>query len=392
METGGGRTETLPPRARLLHVGLMKTGTTALQSAASRRREVLLQYGVRYPGMHYNHRREAQALSRRAPATERKRLDYWDRLMAEVEADPVRRILISNEMIAGGDMDVIRQLREDLGPRAHVVFTVRSFTSVLPSLWQQYVKSGHRHSFAEFLTARLSDNRVPPADMERHDQAALVQRWVEVFGAHNVTVIVADRSEPSRVPSSFEALLGLPAGTLYEPELSGESLNRSLSVHEASLLLEVNRLLAPYDVSKFDFDRLLFKGATARMLDHCRSDPDAQLVLPPWAIPLAVDRSRNYAEAIAGTGVRVIGDLEDLGKTPQVGRGQYEASSVIPVDVAAQAVLGVLSAALRRGSDFEPPTSTGQRPWAASCYKRLIPSVVRRRLSRLRSQLRSRRG
>ena len=113
--------DALPPRSRLLHVGRMKTGTTALQSVASKRREELLQHGVRYPGVHYNHRREAQALFRRTSATERGRPDYWDQLMAEVDADDTRRNVISNEMIAGGDQTVAQQLQDDLGPLTHVL-------------------------------------------------------------------------------------------------------------------------------------------------------------------------------------------------------------------------------------------------------------------------------
>ena len=157
---------------------------------------------------------------------------------------------------------------------------MRNFSSVLPSLWQQYVKSGHQHDFEEFLARRLTSDLDSPDDMARHDQAALVSRWVDVFGPENVTVIVVDKGEPQQVPSSFETSLGLPPGMLYEPDLRGESLNRPLSVHEASLVLTVNRLLAPYRLSRDDLNRLLFKGATARMLDECPApDPDAQLVL-----------------------------------------------------------------------------------------------------------------
>lgn len=83
----------LPPRARLLHVGLMKTGTTALQQAASRRRRVLLRHGVRYPGHRYNHRQAALALLRRRGGRGRsERPDDWDELLAEVAAERQRRI------------------------------------------------------------------------------------------------------------------------------------------------------------------------------------------------------------------------------------------------------------------------------------------------------------
>jgi len=384
--------DALPPRSRLLHVGLMKTGTTALQTAASHRRPELLAHGVRYPGTHYNHRREAQALFGRTSAAPRDRPDYWDRLMGEVDADVTRRILISNEMIAAGDQTTARRLQEDLGPLTHVVFTVRSFSSVLPSLWQQYVKSGHRQDFEEFLHRRLVSDLSPPPDMARHDQGALVMRWVDVFGPENVTVIVVDKSEPRRVPSSFETLLGLPAGMLYEPELRGESLNRSLSVHEASLLLAVNRLLAPYDLPRDEVNRLLLKSATARMLDQCPApDPDAQLVLPPWAVEPATARSREHAEAIAASGARVVGDLAELGQPPRTGGGQWQVSTSVPVEVAAQAVVGALSPALARADEADQvPTAAPPARGADTRGGRagLLSSAVRRLLRRLRSSTR----
>jgi hypothetical protein len=368
----------------------MKTGTTALQSAASNRRSTLLRHGVRYPGVHYNHRREALALFGRASPGSRTVRDDWDRLLAEVNADRSRRILISNEMIAAGDESVARQVRHDLGSRTHVVFTVRSFAAVLPSLWQQYVKSGHLHDFEEFLSRRLAEDVGPTPDMTRHDQGALVSRWSQVFGPENVTVIVVDKREPTRASSSFEALLDLPAGMLYEPELRGESVNRSLSMHEASLLLTVNRLLHPYGLDRDDVDRMLLAGATARMLDQC-SVPEAgsRLVLPPWAVESATARSRQYAEAIARTGVRVIGDLAELSRPPRSIGGQWQVSAMVPVEIAAQAVVGALSAGMGRGSNFGLPAGAQPGTVAAVLGRaRQLSASVRRRLRRYRPVLR----
>ena len=384
--------EALPPRSRLLHVGLMKTGTTALQSAASSRRRELLRHGVRYPGGHYNHRREAQALFDRRSDAGRRKPDAWDRLLTEINADTTRRIFLSNEMIAGGDETVVRRFRDDLGPRTHVVFTVRSFASILPSLWQQYVKSGYQRDFEAFLSSRLAgDPTQLPADLARHDQATLVTRWAGVFGAENVTVVVVDKSEPRRVPSSFELLLGLPAGMLYEPELRGESVNRSLSSHEASLLLTVNRIVGPHGLAQERLDRVLLKGAIARMLDEGPvPDPGAQLVLPPWAVEPAVARSRRYAEVIAGTGVRVVGDLEELSRPPRTDRGFWAVSETVPVEVAAQALAGALSAGLGRGSNFGLPA--GVRPGTKDAVvgrMRWRAAAMRQRLRRMRHQFRA---
>lgn len=386
--SGGGRSEAgsglpaLPPRSRLLHVGMMKTGTTALQSTASRRRAELARLGVLYPGVHYNHRREAQALLRRRPGAARTRRDSWDGLLAEVDDAGERRVLISNELLASAPEPVARQLRDDLGPPAHVVLTVRSYAAVLPSLWQQYVKSGHREDLAGFLALRLLDDETAARDMARHDQGSVVRRWVDVFGPEHVTVVVVDKREPTRASSSFEALLDLPPGTMHEAALGGESLNRSLSVHEAALLLAVNRLVADHHLSRDQTNRLLLKGVTKRMLDEGRPPaPDEQIALPPWAVEPARARSRAYADAIAASGARVVGDLDELVPAPdderRVGQqGSHATSTTVPVEVAAQAVLGAISAGLGRGSDFraEPdvPTTARARPSAKGRLVRLL--------------------
>ncbi len=381
--------DALPARARLLHVGLMKTGTTALQTAASNRRSALLRHGVRYPGWHYNHRNAADALFQRHASNDGRRPDDWDRLMAQIDADRTRRILISNELIAVAEESVVADFRAELGPRTHVVFTVRSFASILPSLWQQYVKSGHRRDFDEFLSRRLSADTGTSRDLARHDQAALVSRWAAVFGSENVTVIVVDKSEPRRVSSAFEELLDLPAGMLYQAEPRGQSANRSLSIHEASLVLSVNRLLARYGAPQDQTDPLL-KGAIARMLDECEApSADAQLALPPWAVGPAVDRSREYADAIVASGVRVVGEIGELSRPPRTGVGQWETSTWIPVDVAAQAVAGVVSAGLYQGSNFGlPGGATPGSLQAVVGQARWLSNEVRRRAGSLLSRIR----
>ena len=128
----------LPERSRLLHIGLMKTGTTALQRAASARRQTLLRHGVRYPGRLYNHRQAALALMNRGSrfARDERLADAWDALLDEIDQESDRKIWISNEFICGCDDRAAVQFLADLGARTHVVVTLRSVAATLPSLWQ----------------------------------------------------------------------------------------------------------------------------------------------------------------------------------------------------------------------------------------------------------------
>ena len=384
-------TPPLPLRSRLLHVGLTKTGTTALQNVASRRRADLLPHGVRYPGQRYNHRRAAFALYHRGGRDAEPRPDAWDALQRELAGDPQRRILISNEFIAGWDDAVAARFLDELGPRTHVVITLRSFGALLPSIWQQYVKSGYTTGFEDFLTVVLGGPAQmtvpPPPNIDRHDQGEVVARWVRAAGAERVTVVVGDKSRPQLISTAFEELLGLPAGMLHDPSQRGSGTNRSLSVDEAGLLLAVNRILAAYRVEDEDLVRIVRRVATTRLLDEGQApDSRSTLALPPWAADAAAVRGRGFAAAIAAVGVAVIGDLADLGRTPQSRPGRWASPPAVSTDVAAQALVGALSAGLGRGSNFD--RTAGTRPFRMSVPARRLLHGVRRIPTRLRSGLR----
>jgi len=367
----------LPERSRLLHIGLMKTGTTAVQRAANARRPMLLRYGVRYPGTLYNHRQSALALMNRGPRSVRgeRASDAWDELLDEIGQEADRKIWISNEFICGCDDQTAARFLTDLGARTHVIVTLRSVAATLPSLWQQYVKTGTTDDFEEWLDIVL--NHPPghprwPAHFSRNDQGAVVSRWARLAGPENVTVVIGDKADPRRIPSTFETLLALPPGTLDPPRGRGFDTNRSFSAEEVSLFLKINQALPCGKMTEDELTRILRGGSMARVLNE-RPPPssDTALALPAWAARRAGELGGRYAEVIAGTGVRVVGDLTELSLTATPA-GRYTMPDLIPVDLAAQAVIGAMSGQLHRGSDFRRPLPEHVRP------PRLLRTIARR--------------
>jgi len=386
--------QALPERTRLLHIGLMKTGTTALQRAASRRRKALLRHGVRYPGRQYNHRQAALALmnaSTLGPRTAPEP-DAWLELLKEVHDDQTRRVLISNEFICGSDERTAQRFLDDLGSPVHVVVTVRNVAATLPSLWQQYVKTGWTQDFPEFLTTVLDPQSTAaelPAYYARNDQGVVVSRWAALAGSQNVTVVVADKARPRRIQEAFETMLGLPAGLLDLPKIRGYTANRSLSAEEVSLFLAVNRRLPPGKVSQDDLVRILQGGSVARVLDQRGPPPsDQRVVVPAWARGAAAELGTRYADAITRAGVRVIGDLAELSRVFE-GEGIGKACETIPVELAAEAVIGAISAGLHRGSDFGTPRPQPDRPQPPGPARQVLRRVARHRVVQ---QLRARAG
>lgn len=349
----------LPAGARLLHIGLMKTGTTALQHAASAHRADLAEHGVCYPGQGVNHLYPVCALMGRrlgwsASGAAAPDLRWWRELMDEVRAAGDGRVLISHEFASECDDEQAARFVDELGPSTYVVITLRGFATLLGSSWQQYVKAGRRKAFHPWLREVLAEpprsSNLARAFYRRHDQAAIVRRWLDVVGPERLIVVVADREQPSLLPDAFSDLLGLPRGFLRDAGDVGE--NRSLSWPEAELLRQVNARVHEARIGWRPYEVLIRDGLIARTLRTRRpSARESPMLLPAWAEGPALRRAARYHDAVLASGCRIIGDPQRLLDRPPV--GELPRPDVVPIDAATEATAGLLSAALGRGAQFD---------------------------------------
>ena len=379
--------EPLPPDVRLLHIGLAKTGTTALQSTARARRVELLEHGVRYPGHGLNHREAVSALMRRrwgwkGPGATVPPMLHWERLMAEVAAETRRRVWISHEFAAESDDETAQRFVDALGERLHVVVTLRPYGALLTSSWQQYLKTGLTATFERWLQAVLADppdHGVTETFHRRSDQGGVVRRLAAAAGADRVTAVVVDKAAPTLLTDAFEGLLDLPPGFLVDDALGGLRANRSLSAQESEVLRRLNLAVKGRGLSWGDYDVLLRKGGIDRLLQSRTPGPDEpRPVLPAWAAERASERGRRYAEEIAAAGVRVVGDLAVLA-APVPGVAQPPAEpEVVDVDVAVELAAGLLSASTGRGPFFAPGDGGRARSVDEFGVGELATSVARR--------------
>lgn len=349
--------EALPPRTRLFHVGPPKTGTTALQQVASESRAALLAHGVRYPGRSRNHRLAVAAFLDRpmgwakADGGRGPSLRNWYELLGELDAETRRRIWFGHEYAARAEPVVIERLAEQLGPSLHVVITLRHYARMLPSAWQELLKAGGSRGEFEpwvrsILKPRGEDDRVRRA---RHDQPALVARWAGVLGPERVSVVVLNRRDHGFVFRAFESLLGLPAGLL--DDRAGHGGNRSMTVLELELLRRLNQFTHERRLSWSRNQRLVVEGAVARIL--ASSSNGNPLVLPEWAVPPANEEAARAATEIAASGVRVIGDIAELAEpVPVVPVSDHRDVDAVPVELAVEALAGLLAVACGRDPDF----------------------------------------
>jgi len=355
----------LPPRARLFHIGIPKSGTTSLQAAARASRADLRRHGVLYPGSDINHRLAVLGFMGRrwgTPGSPPPPREHWDELMAEVEAESKRRVLISHEFASEADDEMAAAFVAELGDRTHVVVTLRSPGALLPSAWQQYVKTGNAMPFDDWLAAVIADppdTSVTKTFHRRNDQGGVVRRWARAAGAERVTVVVLDRTQPRLLLDTFERLLGVPAGTLSEQELSGFARNRGLTVLESELFRAFNQRIRPHGVSWDVFERVVRSGALARVMDLDEGGSE-RLAMPAWAAKRAAELGASYAETIEATGVRVIGDLAILGEQVPARDDDVAPPTQVPMDLAAEALAGMYSAAAWRGPFFGEPDRAGE--------------------------------
>ncbi|HLT62228.1 MAG TPA: hypothetical protein VK020_13590 [Microlunatus sp.] len=387
------RLDPLPPSARLLHIGLPKTGTTALQHAASEQRPELLRQGVRYPGRSLNHRVAISALMQRrwgwaGPESSTPSLRAWRDLLAELETDPERRGWIDHEFISESDDATAARFAAELGRSMHVVITLRSFGSLLTSSWQQFLKTGTSHTFEHWLRQVLTDPpnlKVTPTFHRRNDQAGLVRRWAEVAGADQVTVIIVDKHRPWVMPEAFEDLLGLSRGTLSPDRADGLTGNRSLTAAESELLRRLNLLVKQGGLGWRQYERLIRNGLAARLLAARTPTPEEPPVrLPDWAREVALERGAAFRDAIAASGVRVVGDLDQLATAPP--SGEVPRPESVPLDAAVEALAGTISVAAGQGIDLErglPPAERAERATAAVPTRELATVLGRRIAGRL---------
>lgn len=340
-----------PRGARVLHVGPHKTGTTSLQRAFHAEREAVAAQGLHYGGSTSQPIDEVLALLARenenapgdAPANDRP----WRRLVKEVRRQGDRTVLVSSEFFADARESAMHAaVRELGGDDPYVLITLRPLVKILPSQWQQYVQNGLRTGYGRWLKAMLRNadtTALTPSFWWRHRHDELVARWAGVVGADRVVVVVLDESTPDQLLRDVEGLFGLRAGTLAVPG----SDNRSLTWPEIELIRQFNRQFADSGLPRSVHHHAIRFG-TARYLQQRTPRPnERRLTTPYWAARAAVALGSQMAEAIASSGVRVIGDLGALSAMPATGvRAKGEPAPRINVrpELGAAALMGLVHA------------------------------------------------
>ncbi|MDR7252968.1 hypothetical protein J2X46_001953 [Nocardioides sp. BE266] len=295
-----------------LHIGAPKTGTTYLQDRLDLNLASLARHGVTIPAPRSGHSdvfhfRAALDLLEQdwggAPGHAR---GAWDAMVRKVQkADG--NVVISHEILAGAKPDKVAKAMNDLaGNEVHVIYSARDLGRQLPAAWQESIKQGRKWPFKRFLT---KVERGQTWFFNAMDLPTVLARWGAKLPPERVHVVTVPHD---RGPNGDELWLRFCRAFGIDPAwapLDSERDNRSLGIAETSLLRKLNRRLELGVRRDPVYDSLIREQLAQEVLVSREAIP---VRLPPDRYDFAEQQAELWIEWIKGSGVDVVGDVEDL--------------------------------------------------------------------------------
>ena len=295
-----------------LHIGAPKTGTTYLQDRLVLNASSLSRHGVTIPSSRmgrsdtFHFRAALDLLDQDWGGTPGHANGSWDAMVKRVRrADG--DVVISHEILAGAKPDKIARAMNDLaGHEVHVVYSARDLGRQLPAAWQESIKQGRKWPFRRFL------NKVERGQtwfFNAMDLPRVLSQWGAKLPPERVHVVTVPHD---RGPNGDELWLRFCRAFGIDPDwapLDSERDNRSLGIAETSLLRKLNRRLELGLWREPAYDLLIRELLAQEVLVSRKAVP---VRLPPDRYDFAEERGQLWIDWIKGSGVDVIGDVEDL--------------------------------------------------------------------------------
>lgn len=342
----------------VLHVGLMKSGTSFLQEVLRINQEALREQGVLYP---VPWKRQVQAVRDvigHGDADQRPLADDgpWRSLVAEMREWPGTAV-VSMEFLGPRGPSKSRQILGELAPaEVEVVISVRDLARTVPAMWQESVQNGGTWAWGEYLASVEAADRSTPgpgrAFWFRQDAPRITEVWQGSAGHDRVSVLTVPPAGAPRglLWERFASLLPIRRDGIRLDVPTNASLGMaSLEViHQLNLRLEATaEPLTPAQYERV-VKRLLAKRWLAGRADDPRLGYEADWV--------AARGDRDVAR-LQELRPRVLGDLEDLRCRPVPGRDPGDITTEQRLEAALDALEEAVVTLARRsgkpGSDAD---------------------------------------
>ena len=306
-------------RRLVLHVGLMKSGTSFIQQVLRANDEVLAGRDVLFPAPWKLQVQAVREISDHGGAGQDPVDDKgpWRKLMKRIEEWPDTAV-VSMEFLGPRGRRKVREILADLpADEVQVVISVRDLARTIPAMWQENVQNWGRLSWPEYLDGVREEDRSKPGPgrsfWTRQDASGIAETWVSAAGADRVTLLTVP---PRKAPSSllwerFASIIPVdPAG--FDLDVPS---NPSLGLPSLLVLHELNARLreSPDPITARAYERTVKRLLAKRSLAG-RTEPrlgyDADWVAARG--DLEIERLRRL-------GTHVVGDLEELRCAPVAG-------------------------------------------------------------------------
>jgi hypothetical protein len=306
-----------------LHIGLLKSGTSFIQSQLRHHHPGLAEDGILIPGGRHWERqvsatRDLVARPGPVPANE-PTTHTWDWLAQGARDWSGPGVIVSMEFLSFARPKAILRALASLAPReVEIVVTARDLGRVLPAQWQETVQNHRTWTWPEYLASLReqpgSDPRAARSFWFIHDLPRILGRWLDAGDAPVTVVTVPPRgAAPDLLWRRFCSAVQIDADRF--PPTAERGANTSLGVNGAELTRRVtalaNERLTPQAYRR-EIKTFLSKSVLAQL-------DDARFGLPVEAYHWAQDRSQDIIEQVRRLGVRVVGDLDELWPTPPGG-------------------------------------------------------------------------
>jgi hypothetical protein len=324
----------------IVHIGLMKSGTTFVQGRLGANRAQLSAQGVLFPGPTWRrHVNAVQDLMGHQGAT----AGSWDSMTSEVNAYPGTAV-ISMEFLAMAGARGIKIIDRSFGDaELRVVVGARDLGRTVPAMWQEAVKNRSVLTFGRYVEGIRTEADNGRRFWRQQHVGRIAGRWAERLGPDRVYVVTLP--PPGAPGDTLWDRFSEAAGIRPEPSWSeAPRTNESLGAASALVMRRLNELTQ--DLSLKDYKREV-KAVGKHLLPAHRDQEDAiGFAVPDWLHAQAT----RIREQIAASGVHVVGDLDDL--------APLDVPGVDPdrVDAAAQlaAAFAALEGVVRQANRIRP--------------------------------------
>ena len=332
----------------VLHVGLMKSGTTYLQQRLMASYDVLRAQGVLFPGKRWKNQVlavvDVLGLDR---VPEGFKPGAWQRLVDEVAEWPGLAVISMEFLAVAKPREIRRVVRSFKDTKVEVIVTARDLGRTVPAMWQEEIKNAYAMTFDEFVASiRHPRSRDGLRFWRTHGLDGAVKRWSRAVGRRNLTVVTVPPPGGDRelLWRRFCEATGIPVDAYVE---SGKA-NESLGAASTEVMRRVNVALQARQLPWGDYDRVVKRLFGQNVLGPHRPEEEGiGVTVPGWLRR----RAERMVQLVAKRDVRVIGDLDEL--TPRDVRG-VDPSSVSAeqaLDASVAAIVALLEREIERGHE-----------------------------------------